>query len=268
MRNMRQFWSSRRIGEDRVTMIRLGPLRLWLARAEEEWGVAYEHGEVLDMHDISQVPEDVAPSTLHWTKTLFKNAPREYQLLPTVPDRPLVVKPSDPVRVPPGETGIFFCLLPVFLKVFVSQRKTETTLLTVPTRPLSDTWFGSPIAGELCYSLPIKAEQDISQLEPLPNHAVCRIAVTNRSHEVLQIGKLCYRPQYIGLYGGNAHLWASGIRIRHEGQHKGNVIHYDQSAPEDEADLLLLAKPVRREEKSLSWLTFSSSFTRDFVSNP
>ena len=61
MRNLRQFWTPRRIGEDQVSLARLGPLRLWLARAEKEWGFALEYGESVDVLDLTLVPEDVVP---------------------------------------------------------------------------------------------------------------------------------------------------------------------------------------------------------------
>ena len=61
MRSLQQLWSVRRMGEDRVTLTRVGRLRLWLARAEKEWGYAWYHGEEAGLMDMAQVPEDVVP---------------------------------------------------------------------------------------------------------------------------------------------------------------------------------------------------------------
>lgn len=265
MRDMRQLWSPRRMGEDRVTMVRLGALRLWLARAEREWGFAFEHGEGADVLDIAQVPEDVVPSRLDWTKVLFQKSPREYQIKPTVPDRPVVVKPTFPVLIPKGEFGTFYCLLPCFLQVLVSERKTETELATIPSRKLSDTWFGSAVDGELCYSLPFTAERDIGDLEPLPNHIICPIEVHNRSDHGLKFEKLCFRPRFIGIYCGDSRLWSSQVSIHHEGSYKGTTLRYRNTPPEGDPNLIQISKPAKREEHRLSRLTFSSGFGKDII---
>jgi hypothetical protein len=265
MRDMRQFWSPRRMGEDRVTMVRLGPLRLWLARAEREWGFAFEHGEGADLSDITQVPEDVVPTGLDWTKVLFEKSPREYQVKPTVPDRPVVVKPTFPVLIPDGEYGTFYSLLPCFLKITLSVGKTETTLATIPSRMLSDTWFGSAVDGELCYSLPFTAERDPDDLEPLPHHIICPIEVHNRSEEDLKFEKLCFRPRFIGIYCGDSRLWSSRVSIQHEGSYRGTTVRYHTTPPEGDPNLVQISKPESREEHRLSRLTFSSGFGKDII---
>ena len=265
MRNMRQFWSPRRIGEDRVTMVRLGPLRLWMARAEKEWGLAYEHGEVSDVLDISQIPEDVVPQKLSWTTTLFEQAPREFVLQPTVPDRPVVVKPTYPVLIPKSERGTFFCLLPVFVKIVLSTGEVDTELMTLPSRKLSDTWFGTPTEGEFCYSLPMPAERDQADMSALPHHIVCPLEIHNQSAEVLKIEKLCFRPRYIGIYCGDSHLWSTRVVMQYEGSYKGTTVRYLNLPPEEESNLVQLAKPLKREERGLSRLTFGSGFGKDLT---
>lgn len=265
MRDLRQFWSQRRIGEDRVTLARLGALRLWLARAEQEWGFAYEHAELSQILDIAQVPEDVVPSNLQWRHTLFGTAPREFILRPAVPDRSVVVKPAYPVLIPEGESGTFYILMPVFIRIIVSRGKEELELGIIPSRLLSDTWFGTPTEGEFCYSLPFSAERDITLLNMLPHHIVCQVEIENHSSENLSFEKLCFRPQYIGLFCGDQHLWSSQVRIQHEGYFKGAQVKYQATPPDLEKDLLPLAKPVKKEERGLSRLTFSSGFSRDIV---
>lgn len=265
MRDLRQFWSQRRIGEDRVSLARLGPLRLWMARADKEWGFAFEHAELSDVLDIAQVPEDVVPSNLDWRNTLFGTAPREFIFKPAVPDRSVVVKPTYPVLIPEGESGTFYVLMPVFVRIIVNLGKNELELGVIPSRLMSDTWFGTATEGEFSYSLPFSAERDFSVLKIYPHHIVCQVDIQNRSHENLIFEKLCFRPQYAGLFCGDRHLWSSRVRIQHEGYFKGAQVRYRTSPPELEPNLLKLADPQKREEKGLSRLTFSSGFSRDIV---
>lgn len=265
MRSLQQFWSMRRIGEARVTLVRLGPLRLWLARAEKEWGFAFEQGEDGVVMDIAQVPEDVVPAKLDWDNTLFQSAPRDYCLRPTVPDRPVVIKPEHAIRIPPGESAQFFAMLPVFLQIVVALREKELVLGTIPSLRPSDTWFGTPYEGDLAYSLPHPASLDPDSLKPGPYQIVTPFELQNRSDEFLLFEKLCLRPQYLTLYSGMLHLWSSGVRIQHEGLFSSTHVRYSGTQPEYEDSLMLVAQPDRREEKGLHRLTFGSSFSRDII---
>lgn len=265
MRDLRQFWSARRITDSKVTLARLGPLRLWLARAGKEWGFSFEHGEETDVLDIAQVPEDVVPDNLDWVKAAFTEAPPEFLLKPAVPDRPLVVKPSHPVLLPDKETAAFHILVPVSVKICVTNGRREVVLGTVPSRELSDTWFGIPTEGELCYALPRYAERELEATNPGPNHLVCLVEIHNRSGHDLQFEKLCFRPRHAGIYCGSRHLWSSRVLIQHEGTFKGTNIRYRGGPATDEEDLLELAAPHRREDYRLSRLTFTSSFGKDVI---
>lgn len=265
MRDLRQFWSARRIGQDRVSLARLGPLRLWLARDDQEWSYACEYGELSEVQDIAQVPRDVISNNLEWTHTVFADAPREVRLQPTVPDRPVVVKPEHPVVIPGGESGLFYVLMPVFIKILVDDKGRELELGTVPSRQLSDTWFGHQTGGELCYSLPFAAGRELAAMNPLPHQVLCPIEIRNSSHEKLLFERLCFRPAYATLFSGSHHLWSSRTRIEHEGSFKGTSIRYEALRPETEPDATLVAESVRRVEKGFQRLTFHSGFRRDLI---
>ena len=265
MRSLRQFWSVRRINDDRVILVRLGPLRLWLARAEREWGYALEHAELSDVMDIAQVPEDVVPKELEWTATFFEDAPREFSLRPALPELPLVVKPLGSAVIPDGESATFRIVLPASLEIVVITPRHEVVLGKVPSCKLSNTWFGSPTDGELCFSLPFNAELNSRNFTPMPHHVVWPVEIRNESSEDLRFEKLCLRPSYVGLYSGDTHLWSSPVRITRESSLRGTTVHYSRTPPTDEADLMELAKPLKREDRIFSRLTFGGSFKKDTI---
>ena len=232
MRSLQQFWSVRRVADDRVTLARLGPLRLWLARAEREWGYAVEHGEAgTEVMDIAQVPEDVVSRQLDWTNAAFREAPREFCLRAAVPDRSVVVKPEHPVTLPEGESATLFAPVPAFIQMVVLSGRREVVLGRIASRRLSDTWFGSPLEGELCYSLPRFATLDRDSLQVYPNEILCVLEIHNKSDEPLVLEKLCLRPGYVALYCGAQHLWASQVLIQHEDSFKGTQIRYPSGPP-------------------------------------
>ncbi|NBD38497.1 MAG: hypothetical protein GVY10_08010 [Verrucomicrobia bacterium] len=263
MRSLRQFWTPRRIGEDRVTLARLGPLRLWLARAEKEWGFAREQGDLSHILDIAQVPEDVIPDRLEWTTILFREAPREFRLQAVVPDRPLVVKPVHPVTFPAGECGVFYVFLPVFLELVFITREREHVVATIPANPLSDTWFGTAKEGEFCYSLPFPASRDLASAEIYPHHIVCPVEIENRSAENLVFAKLCLRPRHLSLYCGQRFLWSSRVEVSNEHRSKRSILRYPRGAPAQESGLILLNSPQEKPEKNLQLFSFGNAFRDD-----
>lgn len=265
MRSLKQFWTVRRIGEDRVTLARLGPLRLWLARAEKEWGFGLHYGEDDHLMDLAMVPEDVVPDDLEWVHMLFLKAPREYRFEAAVPDRPVVIRPPHPVTIPPGDSGEFFASLPVFVKIVLIRGKTEQELGTISSERLSSSWFGDPKTGELCYTGPEPASLELEALSPEPHHIVCPVTVENRSDQTVLLEKLCLRPDHITLFCGETHLWGSAIRIEHEQGFSSTAVRYAREAPPLEGGLVEVAKPRKRTSKVLQHLSLNASFSNDIV---
>lgn len=265
MRSLQQFWTTRRIGEDRVTLARLGPLRLWLARAEMEWGYAEEQGELSHVVDIAQVPEDVLPDELDWTTVLFRTAPREFQLRPVVPDRPVVIKPLHPVTLPAGEAGRFFALIPVFVELVFTDGGSEHLLGTVASRILSDTWFGTPTEGEFAYSIPFPASRDFEELERYPHHIICPVEIENHSRDHLVFEKICLRPAYLSLYCGAENLWSNPVEVRNESRGRRSLVRYPHRPPEEAGDVTEVAVPQERAEKGLQRFTFGNAFSKDIL---
>jgi hypothetical protein len=255
----------RRIGEDRVTLSRLGILRIWLARAGREWAFAHEFGESRDLMDIAQVPEDVVPSRLDWAKMVFEDAPRDYTFKACAPERPVVVKIGRSISIPSGQKGVFYAKFPVVVALTLNVGKKDVELGKILSAPLCDTWFGSMTAGDYCYALPEPASLDLDGLKAQPNEIVCPIEIANNSEEVVTMKKFCLRPDQLTLYCGNTHLWSSPVRVQCENLFKSSSVRYSRKQPETEDNLVELAKRKKREESGLQRLGLTSSFSKDLV---
>lgn len=254
MRDLRQFWGTRRLAEDRFGLVRFGGLRFWLARAEREWAFASEVSETSDVADIAQVPSDVVPESLTWVRTLFKEAPRDFRMIAVVPDRPIVVAPSDEMQLPAGERADLYCKLPIGLEVQVQEGKEWVSVGRIEHERLSDTWFGTPTAGELCYSL---REPLVLSSEDVPSRAdsiLFHVQVENRDKAVLRLGAVCLRPSLTRLYCGGEGLEAGPVRLQLDGTGK-QVDDYSGKPPASEANLLQVSTATQERAKWSSPLT-------------
>jgi hypothetical protein len=265
MRSLQQFWSTRRIGEDRVTLARLGQLRIWLARAEREWAIAHEFGESEDLMDIAQVPEDVVPSKLSWSDMVFPEAPRDFSFHACSPDRPVVVKPDRPIAIPPGHKGTFYAKFPVSVLIALNIGKKEVSLGNILSSALCDTWFGSMTEGDYCFALPHPATLDVEGLQPRPNEVVCPIEIDNNSDGTVIMEKFCLRTGQLRLFSGNTHLWSTGVRIQCEDLFRSISVRYSGKKPETGENLVEVSGARKKEETGLQRLGFATSFSKDLV---
>ncbi len=247
MRSLQQFWSVRRIGEDRVTLARLGPLRLWLARADMEWGFASHYGEDSELMDFAQVPEDVVPDDLKWTNILFRDAPRDYVFEAVAPQKPMTIRTMHPIGIPSGESSLFYLAVPVFIRIRVILNGNAQTLGLISSEKLRRSWFGSQVDGVSSYANPMEMQLDLDRIATKPNQIIYRVEIKNSTNKMLGFDKVCLDLRKTGLYSGTEHLWGNPVQIEYLGQHKEIPVTYSETLPDNEKDILEVARPGKIE---------------------
>lgn len=260
MRDIRQFWGIRRLAHERVGLVRFGQLRFWLARAEREWGLAEEPAEEGALVEVAQVPHEVVPRALDWTRTFFAEAPRDFQFRPLLADRPLILQTVDDLELPPRERIDLHVQIPLGLEVQVLVDDKPQVLGCMRHKRLSDTWFGSVKEGELCYNMPVRAVLSPDELSRAPDWALVRITLINHTREILKVGKICLRPKLLHLFGGAEGVYAGAVSIPFEGVGKGGTVHYSNDVSAYEANTIALVVG-QKEEKGVAGL-FGSVWRR------
>ena len=120
----------------------IGPLDIWARRETDEVHVAVGRGRtaVRGEGSWSGNVDDAEPGEgAEWTRWVVGDAPRDIWLCPAMPDRPVVVRPEHPVRLPPKQHATFFVSIPVWVQVTVSNGR--VILCEEPTVVLSNIWF-------------------------------------------------------------------------------------------------------------------------------
>ncbi|MDX1577324.1 MAG: hypothetical protein R3266_02525, partial [Gemmatimonadota bacterium] len=131
-------WGARTLDADQDLRLDLGPLALTLRAREDELWVAAEREA-----DGSREPR---PEN-GWERWAGSGASR-VRLLPTLPDRPLVVAPEVPFHLAPGSRVRIYVRIPVWVTVRF-EATPDAILFETPTAVLSDTWWGDFVSGEL-----------------------------------------------------------------------------------------------------------------------
>lgn len=256
---MSAFWqiTSIPIGETRHWEI--GLLDLWIHHGDGEWRVWHdtdpdatgEGNYVLD-----QPCEE--PTGDPQRRFAFDSSGDELSLGPAFPDRPIVSYPGSPVSVPAKSEATFICGIPLALEVFAGRKEKEDSLVTLPLRHLSKTWFGTPLAGEPCYSASTGAVRDYRELAPNKYRALCPVHVSNRTKTDLPVERICIHVEHLQLFEGKDYLWANEVSVRKENETETSRVRYGSGPPsmDPEAELVLEAA-VEPPSKSVFLKTFN-----------
>jgi hypothetical protein len=135
-------------------------------------------------------------------------------------------------------------------------------LSEIPTQILSNTWFGDPTTGELCYSLQSRGGRDIGHIPPSPHKAICPVLLVNSSAGKLDFQKLNIHVEHLKVFAGKIRLWTNEVSIRFFGEDQPGQVDFSSKAPQFEKPLTLLTE--ERVSVSQSILEKSIGILRRF----
>lgn len=231
-------WDQLEIPQRRCALWRFDPRSIWVERVEIEWHALSIPGdggkEIAAFVDRAQKPK--SSQWRHYLHT--ENVP--VQPSPVLPDRPVVVRPDRALTLLPGEMAQFFVEVPVWFSLScVDERRTR--IFEEPICQLSQTWFGDPITGELCYGLATRLHQGLESIEPSAHLAVCPLGITNDSVIDLAFEKICMHVENLSVFRGPRRLWANRLNVVFKGPEQATQIEIVHAAPDLEEDLTLVA---------------------------
>ncbi len=264
-----ELWDSElSFGDGECRYWRIGPCRFWIERRRGEWRVAFEEQESASERvreglgalagGEAEVAAGVARSPeagLFWYR-FVTGSPARIAVRPALPDRPVVVRPRSPVAILAGEEARFFIRLPVWISLIESESKRSEPMLQRPVVRLSNTWFGEPDNGELCYAFPSPLSA-LPEEEPLaPYTVVCPIAIRNETGEALDFQRICVRAQYLSLYAGKRNLATNEVVFHYRGPDQSSQITFSEEPPAFEPIVRRIAGPRVSPTKSLIQKSF------------
>ncbi len=250
------FWEIKTLEPEASACWRLGPLSLWARRRNNEWGIFAERGgskELVQEFAGGTPPREDAA----WKRWAFKQEESAVGLVPTSPDRSVVARPETPLRIPPDNDVLLFVSVPLWLRVFVGGER-RVFLVEEPTRVLSNTWFGEPTEGELCYALKTGASRSLAGVKAGTYRFVCPLLIKNHSAEELNFQKVCLPVPHVQLYRGKTRIWSNRISLSYLGKSQFSAVVFDGEPPEYEEIREKLGEPRIRERRSFVRRSFET----------
>lgn len=232
-------WGRRTLLPEEVQDLSIGPQHVRLLFTEGEVRLATEKAD----------PGDLARWS-RWAVPLEDGeAPGQVliHVRPALPDRPLLVQPEVPFSLLPRAEARVFIRVPltIRLEIDVEPQSARPPVLfrSLPSLELSDTWWGEPDHGELCWWLETTARRRVNPSLLEPHLAICPLHMVNQSKVDLQVEKLCFRMRYLSLFADGPGFWADTARVRYQGESEGSRIDMTGTAPDEATDPRLVSGP-------------------------
>lgn len=237
-------WQRYEIPANATRYWQLGPLELWLADDDGEWCLATRRkAEREDGVTVCEAREK--PPELPWQRWVAPAAARAVNLMPLLPDLPLVVRPEEPIALPPKARGLFYASLPLSVGVELAG---GPRLLTVPSVAMSKTWFGEPDRGELCYTLRSLLRRSLAELPAHPGRLICPLTIENEADSTLPFLRLVLQVANLAVFQDQQErLWTNAVTMKYRGSHFGSVVTVSERAPVAEARQLSAPRVVVRQ---------------------
>jgi hypothetical protein len=231
-------WDEVEIPQRRCAVWRFAPRSIWVERVANEWH-ALSTPDGRGSGEAAFVDRAEKPMSSLWRHYLH-TVDVPVQPAPVLPDRPVVVRPDRALTLLPGETAQFFVEIPVWFRLSCADSR-RTRIFEEPICQLSQTWFGDPITGELCYGLATRLHQGLNSIEPWAHLAVCPLSITNDSETDLAFEKICMHAENLNVFRGRTRLWADRLNVMFRGPEQATQIEIVHEAPDFEEGLALAA---------------------------
>lgn len=179
---------------------------------------------------------------------------------PMLPDLPLVVRPSSQLVLSPRAEVDIYLSLPLFVQLGGATWD-EGVCLDASTVPLSKTWFGSPVRGEVAYALTSRARRNLDLMASIPcNRCICPTRFINETKETVRVSRLLIRCPQLHLYRGpDQRYWTSDTTVVVKSSQGDVEVKHRTKAPRQEPQATLIhvprQKPGRLLERAWSFMS-------------
>jgi hypothetical protein len=193
-----------------------------------------------------------------WTRILSPASKPVIRAVPAMPDKPLVIRPLNPIFLPEGEEGRFFVEIPLWIRITGGGEGAgagEVLLTEVSTKEMSKTWFGNFSAGELCYVSRFGAwSEETTAIAPA---AVCPVRVENSTGALLEVGRFLLRTEFLAVFEGKDRLWTSSVDLIYRGREEASQATGTEAPEQLEGEGKLLTPSRAVPDNSIVRKSFS-----------
>lgn len=255
------WWTPQQLDTGHTLVLRLGPLVLRAHRSGDEWLVSTKEGQETEAgSEAALETSDERPGD-DYMRYVCRDPHNRIAFRPLLADRPMVVRPRQPVFVLPGEETTFYIGTSVWVGIVAGEG--DQLLRETPAFRPSDTWFGpSTLTGEICYAARTQARNDLAEVPPRAHRAITALRVQNRADTPLAVEKLCLPVPLLSVWGReDGSLWSDTVHLQRVTDSDMAAIRVEPGPPAHARDATLVAGPRKQAGKTGLIRAFSGLFS-------
>ncbi len=176
-------------------------------------------------------------------------------IAPALPAKPLVFK-GNHLNVTPKQKLTFFLKIPITLQVYYSKNLPDNLLQEIPSKRISDTWFGEADNGEPAFALGSEYQLYFENMETTPLEAICPVSILNNSTGTLEVQRLIIRVENLSIYKNGDKNVTNVVQVEYKGQEVMSSVEYHYSKVFDGDKQEIITKPRNTAGKNLLKINF------------
>lgn len=237
------FWNWRSLDDEQSTEVKVGPLLLRIERHQDELYAAVDRPPVFNDDATDTNVAELPPPV--WRRWVCGEGSVAFRVKPLLPPRPVIVRPVMPFQIVPGAKVDLFVSVPVWVNVCLRKGDSEEdiALFEEPTVVLSNSWFGLPVSGELCYALKTRARRRLDDLRKDAYLAICPLTLKNDSKNPFMLERLCVNLKAVSMFVGDEHLWTQQGNMVCRDDDKGGKLVFETEPPCWEPSMEKVSEP-------------------------
>lgn len=262
----RPWWGTYELSVGHVARWQLGPLSLSIQRLQQEWRVGFERmAEPVDAPFSVSVGKEVEEPLTFENLRRFAMAETSATLMvsPALADRPVIVRPNDPVSIVPRSTAVVYMSTPLWIRIEIGEP--PVTLVEVPSLQPSDTWFGpSTREGELCYASRTTGRLQLSSVLCEPHRAISVVTIKNDADTLLAVERFRLPVDYLAVYESpDGFLWTDDVQLTRTGDKESAALKLEpRSWRRAHGDAHMVSKPRMEVSENAVVRAFGSFLSR------
>jgi len=195
-----EFWNTPfELENGKCCAITLGPVTAWVKRLDKELHTALIREDSPDAGYLEKSMDTECTRDVDWTRYYASNY-SNINVLPALPDLPLILISSGEIKFLPGEEASYFIRLPLWFQILAEEKQKQEVIIDSPVTILSRTWSGAPSTGFICYFLDRELWTGDPIQEADPFVVYCPITIQNESKKLVNLNRICLHAENLSVF--------------------------------------------------------------------
>lgn len=247
--NPKNFWTKYTFAVNQTRHFKIGFTEVFIKHITNGWLIKSkrtdaEHPE-LEVDDISDFEDDQDVVHFHTGKS------HDLIVVPALPVKSVVFRNNKNLKITAGEATNLFLRIPVNLQFYFHEVKEENRMLDLPTKILSDTWFGDIDGGEPAFSIGSNYDKSFGEVKAKDWEAILSVEIINNTTGILDLQRLILHVEEFHVFLKTKQLLTNYASIEFKGQEQAGSVNLSIRKEIHGEKPVQLAKPRNSDTHNL-----------------